>query len=103
MVMAPSRFWPRHCGKSAAAQDKAMVASAAANLSRCIRFRSGRSQLRHMKPFPASLRTPEIVHKLLVEPAFSTGVEGNRETHGHLRADTGSSIQNGRQRLAANP
>ena len=60
---------------------------------------SGRRQSRHVEPRPVSFRVPEVVLKLLVEPAFSAGVKGHRETDRHLRADTRTPVKNARQRL----
>jgi predicted nuclease of restriction endonuclease-like (RecB) superfamily len=60
---------------------------------------SGRRQSRHVEPRPVSFRVPEVILKLLVEPAFSAGAEGDRETDRHLRADTRTPVKNTRQRL----
>jgi hypothetical protein len=38
---------------------------------------SGRRQFRHVEPLPVSFRVPEVILKLLAEPAFSAGVEGD--------------------------
>jgi len=45
---------------------------------------------------------PQVVLRLLIDPAFSRGIEGNRKANGHLRADAGPAIQNSGQRLPAN-
>ena len=60
---------------------------------------SGRRQSRHVEPRPVSFRVPEVILKLLVEPAFSAGAEGHRETDRHLRADTRTPVKYARQRL----
>ena len=56
-----------------------------------------------MEPRPVFFRVPEVILKLLVEPAFSAGAEGHRETDRHLRADTRTPVQNAGQRLPAHP
>ncbi|PYT23900.1 MAG: hypothetical protein DMG57_30495 [Acidobacteria bacterium] len=38
---------------------------------------SGGRQFRHVEPLPVSFRVPEVILKLLAEPAFSAGVEGD--------------------------
>ena len=43
-----------------------------------------------------SLCLRQIVLGLLVEPAFSRGAEGDRQTDGHLWADTGAAVQDAR-------
>src|ERR1017187_9673290 len=62
---------------------------------------SGRRQSHHVEPRPVFFRVPEVILKLLVEPAFSAGVKGHRETDRHLRADTRTPVKNARQRLPA--
>jgi hypothetical protein len=52
---------------------------------------------------PLSLRLPEIVLNLLVEPALRRRVERDRQPHGHLRADSRATVQDRRQRLPAHP
>jgi len=52
-----------------------------------------------VEPRPVLFRVPEVILKLLVEPAFSAGVKGHRETDRHLRADTRTPVKNARQRL----
>src|SRR3989338_6800927 len=52
--------------------------------------RSGGSQSCHAEPFAVSFGAPEVVLKLLVEPAFGAGVEGDREADRHLWADPGA-------------
>jgi len=38
---------------------------------------SGGRQFRHVEPLPVFFRVPEVILKLLAEPAFSAGVEGD--------------------------
>lgn len=52
------------------------------------------SQFRHVKPLPVFFGMPEIVLKLLIEPALSARVEGEGEPDRHLWADAGPSIKN---------
>jgi hypothetical protein len=46
---------------------------------------------------------PEIVLRLPAHPAFRRGVEGDRQADGHLRADPGTTVENLRKSLAADP
>lgn len=62
---------------------------------------SGGGQSRHVEPLAAFLRVPEVILKLLVEPAFSARVERYRKTDRHLRADAATPVQDAGQRLAA--
>ena len=54
-----------------------------------------------MKASPFFLRVPEVVLKLLVQPAFRAGIKRDREADRHLRANTGAPVQDAGQRLAA--
>src|SRR3990172_4644146 len=60
-----------------------------------------RRQLRNSKLLPTLLGVPEIVLRLLVEPALGGRPKGNRKTDRHLWADPGPAIQNGGQGLTA--
>jgi hypothetical protein len=44
---------------------------------------------------------PQIVLKLLVEPAFGAGVEGDGEADGHFGADAGAGVENRGQSFSA--
>src|SRR5262245_28537157 len=44
---------------------------------------------------------PQVVLRLLVEPALRRGPEGDREAHGHLRRDAGTAVEDAGERLAA--
>ena len=44
---------------------------------------------------------PEVVLDLLIHPALGRGPEGAGQPHGHLGADAGTAIQDGRQGLSA--
>src|SRR5450759_662572 len=45
---------------------------------------------------------PQIVLRLLIDPAFCGGIKRNRKANRHLRADAGPAIQNSGQRFPAN-
>ena len=62
---------------------------------------SGGRQLFHVERLPVLFRVPEVILNLLVKPAFRTGVEGHRETDGHLWADARTAVKNARQSLPA--
>jgi len=55
------------------------------------------------KSLPTPLRVPEVVLRLLVEPTLGGRAKGNGKADRHLRADSGTAIQNGGQRLPAYP
>jgi hypothetical protein len=61
----------------------------------------GCGQFRHVEPLPVSFGVPEVVLKLLIEPALGAGVESDGETDRHLRADTRAAAQNAGQSFAA--
>src|SRR3990172_4142375 len=45
---------------------------------------------------------PQVVLRLLINPAFRGGIKGNRKTNSHLRTDAGPAVQNPGQRFPAN-
>ena len=45
---------------------------------------------------------PQVVLRLLINPAFRGGIKGNRKANSHLWADASPAIQNSRQRFPAN-
>src|SRR3990172_8955266 len=45
---------------------------------------------------------PQVILRLLIDPAFCGGIKGNRKANSHLRADAGPTIQNSGQRFPAN-
>ncbi len=45
---------------------------------------------------------PQVVLRLLIDPAFCGGIKGNRKANCHFRADAGPAIQNSRQGFPAN-
>src|ERR1035437_6931690 len=61
---------------------------------------SGRSQFRHVERLPVFSRVPEVILNLQVKPAFSAGVEGDRETDGYVRADSCTPVKDAGQRLS---
>ena len=46
------------------------------------------------------LCVPKIILRLLIDPTFRRGVKGDGKAHSHFRADTGTAIQYGGERLA---
>jgi len=46
-----------------------------------------------MQPLSGSLRVPQVILKLLVQPTFRTGVECDGETNSHLGADARTPVQ----------
>src|ERR1035437_10247787 len=69
-------------------------------IGRSRQLTSGRSQFRHVERLPVFFRVPEVILNLQVKPAFSAGVEGDRETDGHLRADSCTPVKEAGQRLS---
>lgn len=67
------------------------------------RERSGGGQPCHPQPFSASLRLPQVVLKLLIEPTLRTGIEGDRKTHSHLWAYAGTAVHDPGQGFATDP
>lgn len=61
-----------------------------------------RREPQYAKLFTTLLCMPQVVLRLLINPAFSRGIEGNRKANSHLRADAGPAIQNSGQRFSAN-
>src|SRR5450756_2332382 len=61
-----------------------------------------RCESQYAKLFTTLLCMPQVVLRLLIDPAFCGGIKGNRKANSHLRADAGSAIQNSGQRFPAN-
>lgn len=62
-----------------------------------------RCQSYYAKLFSALFRMPQIVLGLLIDPAFCSGIKGNRKTNSHLRTDAGPTVQYSGKCLSAHP
>ena len=47
----------------------------------------------HSQLLPALLCVPQVVLRLLIDPALRRSIEGDRQANGHLGAYAGASIQ----------
>ena len=63
---------------------------------------SGCDEFFHVERFAMLLSMPELILRLLIQPALCRGVEGDGQSNSHFRADTSLAVQYGTQRLAAN-
>jgi len=61
-----------------------------------------RCESQYAKLFTTLLCMPQVVLRLLIDPAFCGGIKGNRKANCHFRADAGPAIQNSRQGFPAN-
>ena len=63
---------------------------------------ASRSESEYAKLLATLLRMPQVILRLLIDPAFCGSIKGNRKANSHFRADAGPAIQNSGQRFAAN-
>ncbi len=66
----------------------------------CYVFPSCCRQLSNIQGTTLLFGMPQIVLRLLVEPALRRSIKRDRKPNSHLRADPGSSIEDGRQRFS---
>ncbi len=66
------------------------------------RHASGRRQPSHLQSLRLSLRLPEVVLYLLVEPTLGAGIESFTQPDRHSGADPGTAIEQGGKSLSRN-